>query len=85
MCSHPRLRALFSAPIPPPHPTLRTGHRSQFDGGASSTAEATSVQMEFWSLSQETQDPQFGVAAMGVLEHIRNLPKLNGLVPIFIE
>lgn len=55
-----------------------------FDGDAS-TAEATSVQLEFSYLSHVTGDPKYETAAMAVYEHFRGLPKTEGLVPIFIK
>nr|GMD86600.1 mannosyl-oligosaccharide 1,2-alpha-mannosidase MNS3 [Ipomoea batatas] len=53
--------------------------------GLSSTAEVASLQLEFNYLSSLTGDPKYGLEAMKVLQHIRTLPKHEGLVPIFIN
>ena len=53
--------------------------------GLSSTSEVTSVQLEFWYLSQISGDPKYGEAEMKVFEHFKTLPKLEGLVPIYIS
>ncbi|XP_067012177.1 endoplasmic reticulum mannosyl-oligosaccharide 1,2-alpha-mannosidase isoform X2 [Anabrus simplex] len=51
----------------------------------SSTSEVTTIQLEFRDLSRSTGDPRFEEAASKVSLHIHNLPKTNGLVPIFIN
>ncbi|CAH9119270.1 unnamed protein product [Cuscuta europaea] len=53
--------------------------------GLSSTAEVASLQLEFNYLSFLTGDPKYSVEAMKVLEHIKTLPKHEGLVPIYIS
>lgn len=65
--------------------SARTAHPAYNDGGASSTAEVATLQMEFWYLSQLSGDPKYGEAAMKVFEHIKGLDKEEGLVPIFIR
>ncbi|VFQ58798.1 unnamed protein product [Cuscuta campestris] len=53
--------------------------------GLSSTAEVASLQLEFNYLSFLTGDPKYSTEAMKVLQHIRILPKHEGLVPIYIN
>ncbi|CAI5474013.1 unnamed protein product [Closterium sp. Yama58-4] len=54
-------------------------------GGLSSTAECTTVQLEFWELSRLTGEQKYGAAAMQVMEHVWGLQRLDGLVPIYME
>ncbi|XP_076957078.1 mannosyl-oligosaccharide 1,2-alpha-mannosidase MNS3-like [Bidens hawaiensis] len=61
----------------------RTAHAAP--DGLSSTSEATTLQLEFNYLSFVTGDPKYGFEAMKVLEHVKNLPKSEGLVPIYIS
>jgi mannosyl-oligosaccharide alpha-1,2-mannosidase len=53
--------------------------------GLSSTAEVSTVQLEFNYLSTVSGDPRYSIEAMKVLEHIKDLPKVEGLVPIYIR
>ncbi|KAM5587689.1 mannosyl-oligosaccharide 1,2-alpha-mannosidase MNS3 [Rosa sericea] len=53
--------------------------------GLSSTSEVSTLQLEFNYLSSVSGDPKYTVAAMKVLEHMKTLPKVEGLVPIFIN
>ncbi|KAK1279710.1 Mannosyl-oligosaccharide 1,2-alpha-mannosidase MNS3 [Acorus gramineus] len=53
--------------------------------GLSSTSEVSTLQLEFNYLSTITGDPRYGVEAMKVLEHLKTLPKVEGLVPIYIS
>ena len=53
--------------------------------GLSSTAEASTLQLEFNYLSSVSGDPKYSIAAMKVLEHMKTLPKVEGLVPIYIR
>ncbi|XP_043701781.1 mannosyl-oligosaccharide 1,2-alpha-mannosidase MNS3 [Telopea speciosissima] len=53
--------------------------------GLSSTSEVSSVQLEFNYLSIISGDPKYGLEAMKVLEHLKTLPKVEGLVPIYIS
>ncbi|KAJ8545317.1 hypothetical protein K7X08_017900 [Anisodus acutangulus] len=53
--------------------------------GLSSTAEVATVQLEFNYLSYLTGDAKYSVEAMKVLQHIKTLPKVEGLVPIYIS
>ncbi|XP_043286464.1 endoplasmic reticulum mannosyl-oligosaccharide 1,2-alpha-mannosidase [Venturia canescens] len=54
-------------------------------GPDSSTSEVTSLQLEFRDLSRSTGRPRFEAAAAKVSEHVHNLEKYDGLVPIFIN
>lgn len=51
----------------------------------SSTSEVTTIQLEFRDLSRITGDPKYEAAVSKVSEHIHNLEKTDGLVPIFIN
>ncbi|KRT82488.1 glycoside hydrolase, partial [Oryctes borbonicus] len=51
----------------------------------SSTAEVTTIQLEFRDLSRATGDPKYENAVNKVTEHIHGLHKKDGLVPIFIN
>ncbi|KAM1107989.1 hypothetical protein EV1_004651 [Malus domestica] len=53
--------------------------------GRSSTSEVSSLQLEFNYLSSVSGDPKYTVESMRVLEHIKTLPRVEGLVPIFIS
>lgn len=54
-------------------------------GGLSSTSEVSTVQLEFNYLSTASGDPKYSEAAMKVLDHMKTLPKVEGLVPIYIR
>lgn len=51
----------------------------------SSTAEVTTLQLEFRELSRCTHDSKFEQKAFEVSEHVHRLNKPDGLVPIFIN
>lgn len=53
--------------------------------GLSSTSEASTLQLEFNYLSFLTGDPKYSFESMKVLEHMKTLPKVEGLVPIYIS
>lgn len=82
------LSAFTSSKSPVPYSDVvlseRSAHAANF-GGDASTAEATSVQLEFSYLSQLTGDFKYEKAAMAVYEHFKGLPKTEGLVPIYIK
>ncbi|KAF5204870.1 Mannosyl-oligosaccharide 1,2-alpha-mannosidase MNS3 [Thalictrum thalictroides] len=61
----------------------RTAHPAP--GGLSSTSEVSTVQLEFNYLSTVLNDSKYGLEAMKVLEHMRILPTVQGLVPIYIS
>lgn len=54
-------------------------------GPDSSTSEVTTIQLEFRELSRLTGDPKYDDAVTLVMDHVRALPKTDGLVPIFIN
>lgn len=51
----------------------------------SSTSEVTTIQLEFKDLSRVTHDPSYEAAVSKVSEKVHELPKTDGLVPIFIN
>ncbi|KAL6864893.1 hypothetical protein ACP4OV_016044 [Aristida adscensionis] len=61
----------------------RTAHAAP--DGLSSTSEASTLQLEFSYLSRISGDPKYDKEAMKVFEHMRTLPTVEGLVPIFIN
>ncbi|RZB82216.1 mannosyl-oligosaccharide 1,2-alpha-mannosidase MNS3-like [Glycine soja] len=54
-------------------------------GGLSSTSEVSTLQLEFNYLSQISGDQKYSLEAMKVMEHMKTLPKIEGLVPIYIS
>jgi mannosyl-oligosaccharide alpha-1,2-mannosidase len=54
-------------------------------GSDSSTSEITTIQLEFRELSRLTGDPKYDEAVTKVMLHVKDLPKTDGLVPIFIN
>ncbi|XP_026500859.1 endoplasmic reticulum mannosyl-oligosaccharide 1,2-alpha-mannosidase [Vanessa tameamea] len=83
-----RLMAAFSSPSGIPYSDVnlgtRTAHAPEWSH-YSTTAEVTTVQLEFRELSRATNNPMFEDAATAVSEKIHQLPKKRGLVPIFIN
>ncbi|GLU13988.1 hypothetical protein SLE2022_305860 [Rubroshorea leprosula] len=53
--------------------------------GLSSTSEVSTVQLEFNYLSAISGDPKYSREAMKVLAHMKTLPKVEGLVPIYMS
>ncbi|CDP19259.1 unnamed protein product [Coffea canephora] len=53
--------------------------------GMSSTAEVSTLQLEFNYLSYLTGNPKYGLESMKVFEHLKTLSKVEGLVPIYIS
>jgi hypothetical protein len=51
----------------------------------SSTSEVTTIQLEFRDLSRVSNDPSYELAVAKVSEKVHELPKTDGLVPIFIN
>lgn len=60
------------------------GEASHADGGASSTAEATTLQLEMKYLSSITGEFNYWKAAEKVMQVVDNLGAKDGLLPIFI-
>ncbi|XP_028032219.1 endoplasmic reticulum mannosyl-oligosaccharide 1,2-alpha-mannosidase [Bombyx mandarina] len=83
-----RLMAAFSSPSGIPYSDVnlgaRTAHAPEWSH-YSTTAEVTTVQLEFRQLSRASGNPIFEEAAAAVSEKIHQLPKKHGLVPIFIN
>ncbi|GAB2254302.1 hypothetical protein Droror1_Dr00022111 [Drosera rotundifolia] len=81
------LSAFTSSPTPIPFcdVVLRENSSHPAPDGLSSTSEVSTLQMEFNYLSIVTGDPKYSFHAMKVLEHIKTLPKVEGLVPIYIS
>ncbi|KAM3968788.1 alpha-Mannosidase class I b [Aphomia sociella] len=83
-----RLMAAFSSPSGIPYSDVnlgaKTAHAPEWSH-YSTTAEVTTVQLEFRELSRATNDPVYEDAAAAVSEKIHQLPKKHGLVPIFIN
>lgn len=61
------------------------GLLSHTDGGASSTAEATTVQLEFKYLAKLTGEPEFWTTVEKVMQVVDSQEVEGGLVPIFIH
>ncbi|CAG4955499.1 unnamed protein product [Colias eurytheme] len=83
-----RLMTAFASPSGIPYSDVnlgaRTAHVPEWSH-YSTTAEVSTVQLEFRELSRATNNPIFEDAAAAVSEKIHQLPKKHGLVPIFIN
>ncbi|PNX98510.1 mannosyl-oligosaccharide 1,2-alpha-mannosidase MNS3-like protein, partial [Trifolium pratense] len=81
------LSAFTSSPTPIPFSdvVLHDSSAHPAPGGLSSTSEVSTLQLEFNYLSSVSGDPKYGMEAMKVMEHIKSLPKIEGLVPIYIS
>jgi len=83
-----RLLASFDTPSGIPYSDVnlktRTGHAPKWSPD-SSTSEVTTIQLEFRDLSRATGNPKYEEAISKVSRHVHNLPKTEGLVPIFIN
>ncbi|XP_012072098.1 mannosyl-oligosaccharide 1,2-alpha-mannosidase MNS3 isoform X2 [Jatropha curcas] len=81
------LLAFTSSPTPIPFSdvVLHDPSAHSSPDGLSSTSEVSTLQLEFNYLSTVSGDPKYGVEAMKVLAHMKNLPKVEGLVPIYIS
>ncbi|KAL1624908.1 mannosyl-oligosaccharide alpha-1,2-mannosidase [Diplodia seriata] len=66
---------------------LKTGQgiRSHADGGASSTAEATSLQLEMKYVAKLTGEAHYWEKAENIMKVVDDLEAQDGLVPIFIH
>ncbi|KAH9616594.1 hypothetical protein KSS87_011875 [Heliosperma pusillum] len=83
-----RLLSAFTfspTPIPFSDVVLHDKSAHSSPDGLSSTSEVSTLQLEFNYLSQISGDSKYSLAAMRVLEHIKTLPKVEGLVPIYIR
>lgn len=81
------LSAFTSSPtsIPFSDVVLRDRSAHAAPDGLSSTSEVSTLQLEFNYLSKVSGDPSYGLEAMKVFEHLKTLPKVEGLVPIYIR
>lgn len=81
------LSAFTSSPtaIPYSDVVLRDNSAHPAPDGLSSTAEVSTLQLEFNYLSDVSGDQKYSLEAMKVLEHMKTLPKVEGLVPIYIR
>ncbi|KAH9749422.1 MNS3 [Citrus sinensis] len=81
------LTAFTSSPTPIPFSdvVLRDSTAHPAPDGLSSTSEVSTLQLEFNYLSTVSGDPKYSMEAMKVLEHLKTLPKVEGLVPIYIS
>jgi mannosyl-oligosaccharide alpha-1,2-mannosidase len=83
-----RLLPAFSSKSGIPYSDVNIGnHRAHGPswGSDSSTAETTTVQLEFKDLTHTTGDTKYATPADRVNEIVAKLPKTQGLVPIFIN
>lgn len=84
-----RLLGAFESPSGIPYASVNLnksmGIQSHSDGGASSTAEATSVQLEFKYMAKLTGEAEYWRIAEKVMEVVDNQKAQDGLVPIFIH
>eukprot|EP00037_Helgoeca_nana_P002037 m.31449 g.31449 ORF g.31449 m.31449 type:complete len:627 (+) comp12321_c0_seq1:65-1945(+) len=83
-----RLMHAFDSPSKVPYSDVNIGtlhaHKPKW-GPDSSTSEVTTIQLEFRELSRITKDPKYAAAVDEVMEHVKSLPKEDGLVPIWIS
>jgi hypothetical protein len=79
-----RLYPCFSGPtkVPCNRVNLRTGRGSFIE---ISTAETGTIQLEFRDLARTVEDNKFEKAVEDISLHIHRLPKLDGLVPCFMN
>lgn len=84
-----RLLGAYNSPSGIPYASIHlASHRdlvSHADGGSSSTAEATTLQLEMKYLSNVTGDDVYWRKAEKVMEVIDGIRVTDGLVPIFIS
>lgn len=83
-----RLMPAFSTKSGVPYSDVNLGTRTAHSpkwGPDSSTSEVTTIQLEFRDLSRVSGQPKFEAAAAKVSEHVHQLEKFDGLVPIFIN
>ncbi|KAF2645607.1 mannosyl-oligosaccharide 1,2-alpha-mannosidase [Massarina eburnea CBS 473.64] len=83
-----RLLGAYDSPSGIPYASIHLANRrglvSHADGGASSTAEATTLQLEMKYLSNVTGNDIYWRKAEKVMEVVDNIGAPDGLVPIFI-
>ncbi|KAK4147644.1 glycoside hydrolase [Dichotomopilus funicola] len=83
-----RLMAAFDSPSGVPYASVNLakyeGIQSHADNGASSTAETTTLQLEFKYLAKLTGEKEFWDRAEKVMKVVDDNGAVDGLVPIFI-
>ncbi|KAF0448079.1 mannosyl-oligosaccharide alpha-1,2-mannosidase [Gigaspora margarita] len=84
-----RLLGAFSSPSGIPYASVnlarREGIGAHFNGGASSTSEATTLQLEFKYLSYISDNYEYWDKSQNIMFAIDELKKYDGLVPIFLS
>ncbi|KAK0657325.1 glycoside hydrolase [Cercophora newfieldiana] len=84
-----RLMAAFDSPSGIPYASVNLGKfkgiESHADGGASSTAEATTLQLEFKYLAKLTGEKDFWDKVEKVIQVVDDNAPKDGLVPIYIH
>lgn len=84
-----RLLGAFDSPSGIPYASVNLnkseGIPAHVDGGASSTAEATSVQLEFKYLAKLTGEAEYWRVVEKVMEVVEDQNVRDGLVPIYIR
>ncbi|KAG0226974.1 mannosyl-oligosaccharide alpha-1,2-mannosidase [Actinomortierella wolfii] len=84
-----RLMAAFETPTGIPYSSVNLKDRRAIPnhdmGGASSTSEVSTIQLEFKYLSYLTGDTKYWKAAEKVIHLMKDMESLDGLVPIYIN
>ncbi|KAJ5195094.1 Mannosyl-oligosaccharide 1-2-alpha-mannosidase [Penicillium cinerascens] len=84
-----RLLGAFESPSGIPYASVNLnkseGLQSHNDGGASSTAEATSIQLEFKYLAKLTGEAEYWKVVENVMQVVDDQKPRDGLVPIYIN
>lgn len=79
----------FKSPSEIPYSSVNFLHKkaaeAHFDQGASSTSEATTLQLEFKYLTHLTGDPKYWNACQKAMRSVLKNDRPSGLVPIFID
>ncbi|KAK8294213.1 hypothetical protein V6Z11_D06G240700 [Gossypium hirsutum] len=81
------LSAFTSSPTPIPYSDVLLKNSSAHPASnlLSSTSEVSTLQLEFNYLSAISGDPKYKTEGMKVFAHFKTLPKVEGLVPIYIS
>jgi len=84
-----RLLGGFESPTGIPYASInlkhRTGIQSFSDGGASTTSEVSTLQLEFKYLAQLTGETLYWEKAEKVIQVLEGLKAKDGLVPIYVH
>ncbi|MBA0569261.1 hypothetical protein Golob_006702, partial [Gossypium lobatum] len=81
------LSAFTSSPTPIPYSDVLLKNSSAHPSSnlLSSTSEVSTLQLEFNYLSAISGDPKYKTEGMKVFAHFKTLPKVEGLVPIYVS